>query len=239
MYKAKLISADFEESTMEFEIQHEFTVKKGEYIIIEKSEFEELSKQANLKKTCDVSEKILNLKSTHKDWLVKSYELIIQELKELGIMKNTCPTCGNYYIDDTEEEQANSNKHTNPIDAIIDSWYEVRKQNEKVNKIKEKLLEIEKERVELFDFIDSFVSNEINFTIEKKEGVWRSYIYDSELIDPEKNIKLPIRFGIGNNIPDSLINLIDNIKGYFIIINASSKENRKAFQVPNNLYYKQ
>jgi hypothetical protein len=47
MYKAKLISADFEESTMELEIQHEFTAKKGSYIIMEESDFEELSSKAN------------------------------------------------------------------------------------------------------------------------------------------------------------------------------------------------
>ena len=47
MYKAHLISADFEESTMEFEIEHEFTAKKGDYVIMEKSEFESLSEKAN------------------------------------------------------------------------------------------------------------------------------------------------------------------------------------------------
>jgi hypothetical protein len=41
-YNAKLISADFEESTMEFEIQHEFTVKAGDYVILHKSDYEKL-----------------------------------------------------------------------------------------------------------------------------------------------------------------------------------------------------
>lgn len=48
MYRAKLISADFEESTMEFEIQDkEFTVKKGDYVILPKESFKELSDKAN------------------------------------------------------------------------------------------------------------------------------------------------------------------------------------------------
>jgi|LGOV01.1.fsa_nt_gb hypothetical protein len=47
MYKAKLISADFEESTMEFEIEHEFTVKKGDYVILSEANFEELASEAN------------------------------------------------------------------------------------------------------------------------------------------------------------------------------------------------
>ena len=33
MFKGTLISADFEENTMEFEIEHEFTVRAGKYII--------------------------------------------------------------------------------------------------------------------------------------------------------------------------------------------------------------
>ena len=41
-YNAKLISADFEESTMEFEIQHEFTVKAGDYVILHKADYEKL-----------------------------------------------------------------------------------------------------------------------------------------------------------------------------------------------------
>lgn len=41
-YNGKLISADFEESTMEFEIQHEFTVKKGDYVILHKSDYDKL-----------------------------------------------------------------------------------------------------------------------------------------------------------------------------------------------------
>lgn len=36
--EAKLISADFEENTMEFEIQHEFTANKGDYVILTKDE---------------------------------------------------------------------------------------------------------------------------------------------------------------------------------------------------------
>ena len=42
MYEGKLISADFEESTMEFEIQHEFTVRAGDYVILTKEEYEKL-----------------------------------------------------------------------------------------------------------------------------------------------------------------------------------------------------
>jgi hypothetical protein len=41
-YNAKLISADFEESTMEFEIQHEFTVQAGDYVILHKADYEKL-----------------------------------------------------------------------------------------------------------------------------------------------------------------------------------------------------
>ena len=41
-YNAKLISADFEESTMEFEIQHEFTVRKGDYVILHKVDYDKL-----------------------------------------------------------------------------------------------------------------------------------------------------------------------------------------------------
>jgi len=41
-YNGKLISADFEESTMEFEIQHEFTVKAGDYVILHKADYEKL-----------------------------------------------------------------------------------------------------------------------------------------------------------------------------------------------------
>jgi hypothetical protein len=40
--RGKLISADFEESTMEFEIQHEFVAKTGEYAILRKEDFEKL-----------------------------------------------------------------------------------------------------------------------------------------------------------------------------------------------------
>ena len=42
VYNAKLISADFEESTMEFEIQHEFIVRAGDYVILHKSDYENL-----------------------------------------------------------------------------------------------------------------------------------------------------------------------------------------------------
>ena len=48
MYKAKLISADFEESTMEFEIQHEFTAKAGDYVILTKQEYESELNKLNL-----------------------------------------------------------------------------------------------------------------------------------------------------------------------------------------------
>lgn len=48
-YNAKLISADFEESTMEFEIQHKFTVKAGDYVILHKSDYENLVSEADLK----------------------------------------------------------------------------------------------------------------------------------------------------------------------------------------------
>lgn len=40
MYKGKLISADFEESTMEFEIEHEFSIKAGQYIIFSVEDYE-------------------------------------------------------------------------------------------------------------------------------------------------------------------------------------------------------
>lgn len=43
VYQGKLISADFEESTMEFEIQHDFTVKKGDYVIIPKADYQKLT----------------------------------------------------------------------------------------------------------------------------------------------------------------------------------------------------
>lgn len=49
-YNAKLISADLEESTMEFEIQHEFTVKAGDYVILHKVDYEQLVSGADLKK---------------------------------------------------------------------------------------------------------------------------------------------------------------------------------------------
>lgn len=42
IYNGKLISADFEESTMEFEIQHEFTVTKGDYVIMHKADYDNL-----------------------------------------------------------------------------------------------------------------------------------------------------------------------------------------------------
>jgi len=44
-YNAKLISADFEKSTMEFEIQHEFDVKAGDYVIMQKADYDELIKE--------------------------------------------------------------------------------------------------------------------------------------------------------------------------------------------------
>lgn len=44
MYKGKIISADFEEGTMEFEIEHEFTVKAGEYVILTDEEYKNLIK---------------------------------------------------------------------------------------------------------------------------------------------------------------------------------------------------
>ncbi len=47
MYKGKLISADFEESTMEFEIAHEFTIKSGEYVILSKEDYESLVKESD------------------------------------------------------------------------------------------------------------------------------------------------------------------------------------------------
>ena len=43
IYKGKLISADFEESTMEFEIDHEFTVRAGEYVIMTAEEYERIT----------------------------------------------------------------------------------------------------------------------------------------------------------------------------------------------------
>lgn len=58
MYKAKLISADFEESTIEFEVQQEeFSVKKGNYIIMEESEFEELAVLASCSDTKSIETK--------------------------------------------------------------------------------------------------------------------------------------------------------------------------------------
>ena len=48
-YNAKLISSDFEESTMEFEIQHEFTVKAGDYVILHKADYDKLVSGDNSK----------------------------------------------------------------------------------------------------------------------------------------------------------------------------------------------
>lgn len=48
-YFGNLISADFEESTMEFEIETEFTIKKGRYAIVPMVEYEKLVNGAELK----------------------------------------------------------------------------------------------------------------------------------------------------------------------------------------------
>ena len=47
MQKAKLISADFESNIVELRTENGFIAKAGEYIILSKEEFEELSEAAN------------------------------------------------------------------------------------------------------------------------------------------------------------------------------------------------
>lgn len=43
MNKAELISGDFEDNTMTFEIKGEMLLKAGEYVIMTKDEYENLS----------------------------------------------------------------------------------------------------------------------------------------------------------------------------------------------------
>lgn len=53
MYKAKIISADLKDSTIEFKVEDkELTVTAGDYIIMSHQEFDELSKKANRNVVC-------------------------------------------------------------------------------------------------------------------------------------------------------------------------------------------
>ena len=45
MFKAELVTGDFSENTMTFEIKGEMTLKAGEYVILTKEEFEDIKRE--------------------------------------------------------------------------------------------------------------------------------------------------------------------------------------------------
>lgn len=47
IYQGKLASANFEENTIEFEIQHDFTARAGDYVIVPKADYIESQTRYN------------------------------------------------------------------------------------------------------------------------------------------------------------------------------------------------
>lgn len=50
MFKAELLTGDFSENTMTFEIKGEMTLQAGDYVIFTKEEYEKLKLEENLNK---------------------------------------------------------------------------------------------------------------------------------------------------------------------------------------------
>ena len=61
MYKAELISGDFEDNTITFEIEGEMTLRAGDYVILAKEEFEKNENELiDLRRYCQEMEKTLH-----------------------------------------------------------------------------------------------------------------------------------------------------------------------------------